>query len=672
MASATANGRAATRPRAVPLDRAVADYRLAPGLAVRIGILGIVALVVFGVLFLRLWALQVLSGTQYLRAAQNNQLRTMPMQAARGPIVDRNGVPLVTNVAGTSIRVWPSDLPKDGRYTELRRLARLVNVPFAQIAADLRKHARDPLAPVTVEDSARDDVVFYLSEHRDEFPGVEIARSYLRHYPYGSLGAQVVGAVGEVTQQQLDSSAGRAFRPGDEIGQSGIERAYDAYLRGQSGVAHLRVDSLGRPLSALQISQEPTPGYQLRLTLDVKLQQAAERALSFGIGAARNDGAWAANGGAIVALDPRDGSILALASSPTYSPSLYVGRKPARLLRPLLDQTAAAKANFPGLDRAIEGSYPPGSTFKPVTALAALEEHLISPYDTLPCQGQITIKGQTFKNWDPYVYEGMTMPVALAASCDTYFYQLGYKFWQLPPERGQPLQEWASRFGFGRTTGVDLPGEQAGLLPTIAWRHARYTAQNDPLHWQVDRLWKPGDSIQLAIGQKDLQVTPLQMARFYALIANGGRLVTPHIAEDVEQAGDGRTPAVVRRRFAPPAPQRVDVDSSALEVVRSGLDEATHGTIGTSEPIFGSFPYRIAGKTGTAEKTVFLPGQKTGLNLSQSWWCGYGPTDNPTIVVCALIENGGHGGTAAAPAALHVFEQYFGRQATQHGTVYSD
>src|SRR5207237_801282 len=198
--------------RVVPSERVGPEYRLSPGVAVRIGILGIVAIAVFSVLFLRLWALQVLSGTQYLRAAQNNQLRTLPVQAPRGAIVDRNGVPLVTNVAGTSIRVWASDLAKHGRYTELQRLARLVHVPFGQIAAELRKHAGDPLAPVTVDEAAHDDVVFYLSEHRDEFPGVEIARTYLRHYPYSDLAAQVLGAVGEVSQQQLDSPAGRQLR----------------------------------------------------------------------------------------------------------------------------------------------------------------------------------------------------------------------------------------------------------------------------------------------------------------------------------------------------------------------------------------------------------------------------------------------------------------------------
>jgi penicillin-binding protein 2 len=299
-----------------------------------------------------------------------------------------------------------------------------------------------------------------------------------------------------------------------------------------------------------------------------------------------------------------------------------------------------------------------------------MEEGLVSPYDTLTCSGQITIAKQLFKNWDPYIAAPLTMPVALARSCDTYFYQLGYRFWKLPPVRKQPLQEWASRFGFGRPTGVDLGPEAAGLLPTIAWRHARYTKESDRCCWQIDRLWKPGDSIQLAIGQKELAVTPLQMARFYALIANGGQLVTPHLALDVEQPGGNGSPAIVRRRFAPPPPQRIHLDPSALSAVKLGLLEATHESFGTSNAIFGAFPEPIAGKTGTAEKHVELPGYSG--TMDQSWWCGYGPADNPTVVVCALIENGGHGGEAAAPAALKVFEQYFGVEAPTQGLVYSD
>ena len=661
MASTTANGRGA--------PPAVADPpRLVGAFRTRIAILGVVVLAVFGVLLLRLWALQVLSGSHYLRAAQNNQLRTIRVQAPRGPIVDRNGRVLVTNVPGISIRIWPTDLPKDGRYDELRRLAKLVRVPFPEIVADIRKHAFDPLAPVTIKESAREPEVAYLSEHWQDFRGVDVERTSLRHYPYGSLAAQVLGSVGEVTKQQLASKGG--YHPGDMAGQSGIESEYDKYLRGEAGVIHLRVDSLGRTRSAPSPPTDPQPGYEIRLTLDARLQRAAEQALTYGINVARLNGHWAADGGAIVALDPKDGSILALASNPTYSPGLLVGRHPRRELAPLLNEKAAERANFPAIDRALGGTYPPGSTFKPVTALAAMEEHLVSPYDSLWCTGRITIAKQVFKNWDPFIAAPLTMPVALARSCDTYFYQLGYRFWKLPPERKQPLQDWARRFGFGRRTGVDLAGELPGLLPTIAWRHKTYTKQTDKCCWRIDRLWKPGDSVQLAIGQKDLAVTPIQMARFYALIANGGQLVTPHIALDVEQAGDSVSPPIVRRPFAPPPPQRIQLDPTALSTVKLGLLEATHESFGTSNAIFGTFPIPIAGKTGTAEKHVTLPGF-SGM-MDQSWWCGYGPADNPTIVVCALIENGGHGGEAAAPAALKVFEQYFGVKAAGQGLVYSD
>jgi penicillin-binding protein 2 len=661
LASTTANGRGA--------PPAVADPpRLVGAFRTRIAILGVLVLAVFGVLLLRLWALQVLSGTHYLRAAQNNQLRTIRVQAPRGPIVDRDGHVLVTNVPGISIRIWPTDLPKDGRYDELHRLAKLVRVPFSEIVADIRKHASDPLAPVTIKESAREPEVAYLSEHKQDFRGVDVERTSLRHYPYGALAAQVLGSVGEVTQQQLASKQG--YHPGDVAGQSGIEARYDQYLRGEAGVIHLRVDSLGRTRSAPSPPTDPQPGYEIRLTLDVRLQQAAERALTYGIETARLNGHWAANGGAIVALDPRDGAILALASNPTYNPAVFVGRHPRRELAPLLNQKAAERANFPGVDRALAGTYPPGSTFKPVTALAAMEEHLVSPYDTLDCTGRITIAKQVFKNWDPYISAPLTMPVALARSCDTYFYQLGYRFWKLPPDRKQPLQDWARRFGFGRPTGVDLGPEAGGLLPTIAWRRATYTKERDPCCWRIDRLWKPGDSVQLAIGQKDLAVTPIQMARFYALIANGGQLVTPHLALDVEQAGGSASPPIVRRPFAPPPPQRIHLDPLALSTVKLGLLEATHESFGTSNAIFGTFPIPIAGKTGTAEKHVELPGF-SGM-MDQSWWCGYGPADNPTIVVCALIENGGHGGDAAAPAALKVFEQYFGVKAAGQGLVYSD
>jgi len=273
------------------------------------------------------------------------------------------------------------------------------------------------------------------------------------------------------------------------------------------------------------------------------------------------------------------------------------------------------------------------------------------------------IPGGTFKNWDPFVSQQMTMPTALEASCDTYFYELGDRFYKLPAVRRHPFQEWAARFGFGHATGIDLPGELPGLLPTPEWRKAAYTPKTDPTQWRVDSLWKPGDSIQLAIGQKDLLVTPLQMARFYALIANGGRLVQPHVAADVEEVSTKQAPGRVLHSFAPPPAPTVKIDPFYLDTVRRGLYQATHGQYGTSTPVFGTFPISIAGKTGTAEKSARIPGF-TG-KLDQSWWCGYAPADAPTITVCAVIENGGHGGTAAAPAALKVFEAYFKAHPTQ-------
>ena len=632
-------------------DTVVDVFRFRARNARRATILAVVTFGLFAALFLRLWALEVLSGTKYVRQAQAHAFRTVRLQAPRGQILDRNGKPLVTNAIASSIQLWPADLPSNykERYAELRRLANVAQVPLYEIASGIKHRPDDPVVPVTVRDAAAGPMVTYLYEHSNEFPGVTIGRSYVRHYPYQQLAAQVLGYVGAISQEQL-RSLGAKYDPNDEIGQSGVEATYDGYLRGEAGEQELHIDSLGRPLSAVTTSKFPTPGNAVRLTLDLRLQQAAEKALQHGIELARAGGHWAADGGAIVALDPNDGSILALASSPTYKPSVFSGRVTTKALAAagLTNKTAQAR-NYPALDRAIQATYPPGSTFKPVTALAAMEEHLVTPSKYLPCTGTYQSPHDrahhTFTNWDPYVDQQMNLATALAMSCDTYFYQLGDGFYALPPNRGQPLQKWARIFGFGRSTGSDVGPEATGRVPTIAWRRHYFRTA-------IDKLWKPGNSIQLAIGQGDLTVTPLQMARFYALLANGGKLVTPHVLMDVETPNGTPVPLAART-----APQPVRVDPNALAAVRKGLWEATHMTFGTSYGVFGHFPVSVAGKTGTAEKVVSLPGYVG--NQDQSWWCGYGPTQAPTLVVCAVIENGGHGGTAAAPAAADVFAQYF-------------
>jgi penicillin-binding protein 2 len=660
-----------------PDPHAEEPYRLTPKLALRVGLMGTLAIAVFATLFLRLWSLQILNGEQLLRAAQNNQLRDVRVQAPRGPILDRNGQKLVTNVPGLAVQVRITDLPKrrSVRLREIRALARLVQVPVSQLGNTLRRHRNDPLTPVKVKENVSPALAFYVDERAEDFPGVQIVKTYLRYYPHRELAAHVLGYVSEISAGQLKTLSKQGYRGGDTIGQTGIESYYDRYLRGTPGLAQLRVDSLGRPLGTVVPKIPPHSGNAVRLTLDVKVQKAAEEALRYGIDRAQRSGCygcWYSNGGAIVALDPRDGSIRALASFPTYRPSLYVGRvRQSALDAAGLTPRSARGANYPALDRAIQAAYPPGSTFKPVTALAAMQEHILQPYESLPCTGTYEKNGQTFKNWDPFVNEAMTLPTALARSCDTYFYQVGYRFYGMPADRGPRLQAWASRFGFGQRSGVDLGSESSGLLPTPDWRKKTFTKKTDPGHWQIDSLWKPGDSIQLAIGQKDLLVTPMQMARFYAMIANGGKLVTPHLMLDVEQPSSNGQPGRVVPTNPPPAPEPTNVDAQALAVVREGLYEATHSSLGTSAAIFGSFPVPISGKTGTAEKLID-PGDGYPRNFNQSWWCGYGPSDSPDLVVCALIENGGHGGDAAAPAALKVFEAFFGKQATQTGPIHSD
>jgi penicillin-binding protein 2 len=660
MTSGPYQERRAPSGRFLPPDPRVQEpHRLTPQLALRVAILGGVALVAFTVLFFRLWSLQVLSGEEYLNAAQSNQLRLIRVEAPRGPLLDRHGRVVVSNVAGTAVQLWVGDMPREGRYELVQRLASVLDVSPRELAKQVEEHRFDPLTPIIVKTSVGEEQVDYLYEHKAEFPGVEVAQVYLRDYPYGALAAQVLGYTGEISPDELKQLHKDGYRSGDSIGKTGVEAAYDTYLRGRPGLAQIRVDSLGRPQSPLVLRTEARPGYALRLTLDMRLQRAAEEALRYGIDLAHQNDQWAADGGAIVALDPRDGAVLAMASAPTFKPSLFVGRTDPKKLAALYDD-----AGNPLFNRATAGLYPPGSTWKPMTALAGMQEHMFSAYDSIQCTPSATygLDKQVFKNWNPYVNRPMTLPEALAESCDTYFYTIGNRFYDAGSDGRVRMQQWARKLGFGAPTGLDIGGEADGIVPTPEWR--KKTFKTD---W--DRAWNPGDSIQLAIGQKDLLVTPLQMAGFYAMLANGGKVVTPHVVSDVEQSGTKGSPRVVLRRFAPNPPRSAGVDPAALTAIGDGLYAATHSSTGTSSGVFGDYPIPISGKTGTAEKVVPLPGYPSDHLEDQSWWCGWGPSDSARLVVCALIENGGHGSSAAAPAALKVFERYFGLESPSSATL---
>ena len=561
--------------RFLPPDPRVAEpYRFTPQLALRVGILGAIALVVFAVLFLRLWALQVLSGDRYLVAARENQIRTVRTEAPRGPILDRHGRPLVTNVPGTVVQLWPADMPEEGRYRMVRRLATILRVPPSQITKAIEARKGDPLTPVTVRTAVPDDRALYLEEHRAEFPGVKVVTTFLRHYEHRSLAAQILGHVGEISEDELKAKREDGYLAGDRIGKTGVEAAADEYLRGSPGSAQLRVNSLGEPQSQFQVQQFWVPGNGVRLTLDIRLQRAAENAITYGIEKALENENWWANGGAIVALDPHNGEVLALASNPTYKPSLYVGRIDSKKL----DALSHPDANFPLINRATSGRYPPGSTWKPVTALAAMQENLLSPYQSIQCT-PYSVYGddrQRVQELEP-VRERADDAADGARRLLRHLLLRGRQplLTSCPTRRGQPLQRWARTFGFGQPSGLDVGGEDGGLLPTIRWKRQTYTKERYPKTWEVERLWKPGDSIQLAIGQKDLLVTPLQMTRFYALLANGGKLVTPHLISSVEQPGIAGRPPVVLQRFPPPPPQDSRVSAEAIGAVQEGLRAAT-------------------------------------------------------------------------------------------------
>jgi penicillin-binding protein 2 len=655
-------------------ESAVETYRVTPKLARRLAILGALLLAGFAALVMRLWTLQVLAGSEYAARANANQTRVVPVRAERGAILDRNGDPLVTSAAVTSVNLYPAALPKSGdtRHLELLELARVTHVPILEILRGIRKLGDDTVTPFVVRSDAPAPLVTYLQERASQFPGVSLGQTYIRRYPHGNLAAQLFGVVSEITTPELKTMAKQGFQSGDEIGQSGIEYAFNQYLQGIDGAARVHVDAAGARHGKRTLVTAAQPGQTVRLTLDTGLQLAAQNALDYGIQLAHNNGDVFANGGSIVAMDPNSGEILAAASNPTYDPSVFTPPVTNRALAAQgLTNATGLEHNYPGLDRALDVAYVPGSTFKPLTAIAALQEKLIDPYGLLPCTGSYIspedLSHHPFNNWDPNINQEMTLPTALGYSCDTYFYRVGDMFYRLGAERGQPEQAWARKFGFGQDAPIEIGPQVPGLVPTIRWKHHHFTPKTDT-NWRVDRLWKPGDSIQLAIGQGDLLVTPLQMTRFYAAIANGGKLVSPHLLFDVENPNKTVVPTA-----APPAPKPIPgLSKATLNVVQAGLFSATHATFGTSYGVFGNFPVPIAGKTGTAQKYVPEPGYPHPLELNQSWWCGYGPIVKPKLVVCAVIENGGHGGDAAAPAAEQVFAKFFHVRPGQIGYIYSD
>jgi penicillin-binding protein 2 len=609
--------------------------RLSNRLNVRIAVLTAVVIAAVAMVLLRLWSLQVLDGRHYRALAQDHGVLDVRVHPPRGEILDRTGRVLVDNRTVMSLVLRPSDLPGDSgeRRAELNRLGNLLGLSQGSIRRRVQETPQYAGYPVVLRQGVDRQLLFYLLENRNRFPGVSVERTYIRHYRDGTLAAHLLGLVGQVSPHQLTRPAYRTLRPGDIIGQAGVEYTYDKFLRGTAGSQRIQVDALGRPRGQLG-SSPARAGDNLRLTLDAGLQAVGEAAL-------RAKGLPSA----FVAMNAHTGAILAMGSYPTYDPSFYT--------RPHTKAQYDAFGNRPGdplVDRADQGGYPTGSAFKPITATAALEDHLISPGTIFDDTGSLDIGGITLHNAGGAANGPVDMSTALKVSSDVYFYNLGLH--ATASGNGGQIQDWAFRYGLGRKPGIDVPDATSGLIPTPAWRNRVYRSHKNPF---IDRPWTQGDNVNLAVGQGDVQVTPLQLARAYAALANDGTLVTPHVGGRIVDI-HGRT---VRR--IQPAPRRhLHISDQTRNVILGGMHRAADEAGGTSYAVMGSLPIPVAGKTGTAQRD----GQQ-----DQSWYGVIAPYDNPQIVVTVTVERGGFGVESAAPIARAILERYFNLNGGSAGSV---
>jgi len=664
---------------------------ITPQLALRVAVFGAVALALFAIVFFRLWYLQVLSGDKYLAQATVNRVRELRIQAPRGKVVDRDGNVIVRNRLAVVVQLDPAKLPQEERDLAAewgqdagRRAARpkgrrgpeikIPGIPTAGLRARYQRlgkvldtsaeaiHRRVvhslvlvPYSSARVKTDVPQSVLAYISERPERFPGVKVEQTYLRDYPEKTLAAQVLGSVNEVDPKDLKRARFRGVKPGTLVGKAGLEYTYDRYLRGVDGIQRVQVDAFGRPISNSRLRRvEPIAGQRLRLSLDLALSRTGDRALRGPLNPGNNPGAY-------VALDPRNGEVLAMGSNPAVDPEFLT----KTLTQERYDSLYGADAGAPAVNRAMEGGYPTASTFKAVTALAGLSAKLVSPGTTIQDSGCIKVFEQERCNANKEAYGPVDLTKALQVSSDVYFYKLGV---QAFGAGDLLIQNWARRLGFGRPTGIDLPGEGAGVVPDPAWRKkinatelacrakqkiARtasvFTAGANGCGISDLRDFGPGDNANIATGQGDLVATPLQLAVAYGAIENGGKVVTPHLGLEIEtDRGE-----LIQRIERDPA-RKIQIDEADRQAVATGLHAAASAPGGTSADVFAGWPqdrFPVYGKTGTAER---------GVKQDQSWYVAYVPDKDRPIVVAVTVEEGGFGAETAAPMARLLLSQYYG------------
>ena len=681
---------------------------MTPQLARRVAILGTFALTMFAVIFFRLWFIQILSGQKYVAQAKVNRVRDIAIPAPRGEIMDRSGNLLVNSKRAIAVQITPSQLPVPLQATTNTGEARLVAHPPSRDVALYSRLARvlgtptrahpcpinagpqlqaalaaqgglvragaasvrlSPIgcavaqgftqvsyANVNLATDVPRDVLFYLEERQREFRGVSVQPVWLRTYPLHELAAQLFGTVGPISQSELKDPRFKGLPQSAIVGQSGLEWFYNRYLQGQNGKEQVQVNALGEPAGSAGQTIQPVAGANLRLSLDVNLQRAGEQALAQAVNQLP-----APNGGAFVAMNPENGQVYAMGSNPSFDPNVFTHP----ITKAKYDALFGTSSDFPLLNRAIQTAGPTGSTFKPITATAALQSGAWTTGDVFDDTGQYCFSGQCRHNAGGATYGVLDLEQAIKVSSDDFFYNLGV-LTNNPAPRGGALQKWARLYGIGQPTGIDVGGEVAGNLPDAAWRnavnhreyqcdHAIGPFRGHPKHPPggcgiadgTNRPWSAGDNENLAVGQGDVQVTPLQLAVAYSAIANGGNIVRPHLGLAIQQP-DG----TLINTINPPIVRRLPINPFYLDTIRQGLRAAASQPGGTSFAVMGNFPEQVYGKTGTAQYT----GQP-----DYSWYSCFVPataTSKP-IEVVVTVPRAGFGAQAAAPVARQILSQWF-------------
>ncbi len=578
----------------------------------RIGTLSGVFIAALLIIVCQLWYLQVLEGGRFQEASDKNRTRVRPIAAPRGILFDRNGLPLVDNRPAFTLSMIPRELDRDPerRTAALGRVASLLRIPYPELQEAADRAGPDSILPVRVRRGLTMDEVAKIEEWRLELPGIIVEVEPQRAYPTSRFAAHLLGYVREANEEQLKH--GR-YRRGDMVGQSGLERLLDEFLRGQDGGERIEVDAMGRQMRLIQAT-DPQPGAEVVTTIDRRVQEAAERAME-------------GHAGAVVVMDPRNGDILALVSTPAFQIDQFTGTIDPEAWRRIVQDP-----EHPLLNRTIQSQYAPGSVFKIVVAAAGLQEGTLTPGDRTYCTGEFHLGKWTFKDWKQGGHGHVDLLGAIRQSCNIFFYEKGLKI------GGTAIARYARAFGFGTATQIDLPGERLGLIPDPRPGRDRRAA-----------TWYAGETVNMSIGQGRVLVTPMQVARFMGAVANGGVLWKPRLVQRIERPGRGvvwHDPGTVTGH--------VELSPMVWAFLRHSLwSVVNEGGTGGGARIPG---VDVAGKTGTAQ---MIAKSRSDRGQDHAWFAAFAPVRDPEVVVVVLVERGGKGGQVAAPVAKKVLESIF-------------